>query len=713
MTIKFDNMSDFLKASPFDDAFDMYPHTLTADEFYEHLHVKNDHSEKLLKDFHDEMFNAVHPDRVVFLKGFAGNGKTTFLHTFMREHPAYRHFYCDFQDLRTTDVAAAHDQESGQDEIKLLMNRYLRRLPGIDATFRFIDTNRSALKDEDFISFNLYEHLSARPPASQDDPTYIRRWMDRFDYKDIFTSLFVHLFRESKGERTIVYFDNLDVPRMEYLADRFLVYFQDAVANALQVSRHPLFAEAQIDFLSHYRFVFSLRDANEAILNAHLGDRIGFARAQFSVSFDAKLFSDITAKRIDYLAKHLPDHDATAHDGTWSAIFKEILHDSYFQNVFLPLYNYNYRELAGTLVEVIHDSAIGEQDAVSPFQMRGLLMFAIINRLMKRDFLQEPLKRRNDPRNGYCYIDRVMLTVLINSTNYRRRVAGNESDDGDPYGLLFFVKDLQTLYEPREILASIARCFLSHRSSRIHLLTVLNSKFDAPEEFVREHLNYVEKAERNDDDATTIKIRNYARSVELKVNPAGFTCVRYVLPHFEFYSNMVGNSESLFRNPLAFVNSRYAFEQKIDSVFSLVQDHISNMKVFFDNKYPTLKNMSAETFPYSKYCFRHEGPARIAKNSGHSHTIKIITTHRDYIDRFRLHVINRFDLDDPIRRRINELLIQRIKRYVKLLDLAPDRAEANSFAEQFNERIRIIERSEYADTTTTTVLAGLPELTFP
>ena len=102
--IKFETISDLLKASPFDTAYDLFPARLTPEVFFEHLHVRSPQTERLLADFHEKMFSTSESDRVMFVKGFAGNGKTTFLHTFMRDHPSYKNFYCDFQELRATHV---------------------------------------------------------------------------------------------------------------------------------------------------------------------------------------------------------------------------------------------------------------------------------------------------------------------------------------------------------------------------------------------------------------------------------------------------------------------------------------------------------------------------------------------------------------------------------------------------------------------------------
>jgi len=705
--IKFEKISDLLKASPFDTAYDNYPNLMTPEIFFDHLYVRSSQTSKLMADFNDKMFSKSEFDRVMFVTGFAGNGKTTFLHAFIRDHTDYRHFYCDFQDLRSTQVepAADGDSEAATDEIKLLMNRYLRKMDAIDDTFHFIHENRRALKDEDFISARLYQHLASKP-AETDSVLHIRDWMDHFVFKDIFTCLFVHLFRQPDQDKlTIVYFDNLDIPSAEYVADRFLIYLQDAMHCAEHVSRHPLFEKAAIDFRHRYRFVICLREVNEAILNAHIGDRVGFLRSSFPLAFDAESFRTIAEKRLVYMEGHTPGgNEVGPGRGTWSSLFSSILQDKYYRYVFLPLYNYNYRELAGALVKVIEDYEIGAADAQDDYALRGILMFGLLNNLVERDFLHVFREVRSDP-SGYCFIDRVMLTVLINASNYRRRIDDSgEGDESDPYGLLYLIKDLQGLYTVGNILGSIARCFLSHHLSRIHLVTVLNTRIDDPEKFARYYAKRFDAAEHDDDDLGTINARNDGRSVLVKVNPAGFTCVRYILPHFEFYGALARNSSALYRDPLERIGKgkgdAYTFESKIDKVFAMVQKHVMSMKLFFERRYTSLPNISAENFPTSKYCFRHEGLSRVAQASGRSHTFKIVSSQRDYLERFRYGLIHRPDLDESTCQRINERLVTRIKKYVNLLDHAPDAATNLEFANELKRRIRTIEESAYTDRTT-------------
>lgn len=693
--IKYENISDLLKASPFDTEHNL-DNSLTSDFFFENWHVRSPQLESHLTRFDEFMYNDRQPNRVVFLKGFAGNGKTTFIHTFIREREQYRHVYYNFQDLRgpADPPAAEGNADTAPDEVKLMLNRRLRSLDGIFDTFRFLRTHRAALKSEDFISGRLFEYLEAGP-AEGFDPLR----MDKFDIKDTFTCLFVHLFRQQSADRrTLLYFDNLDVATMSYIADRFLIYFQNAVSAAMPLSQHDLFAE-EIDFRANYRFVFALRDANEAALNAHLAERIGFARAPYPLSFSGESFAQIADRRIQYAeaqpAERVPQDK-------FSSMLDVVLKDVYFQDVLLPLYNYNYRELIGVLVGVLEDQKITLLDCEDRYRLRGTLLFGLIRVLLRNNFLKAYQTTLSPNNDGYCYIDRVLLTVLINCSNYYR--GRDQNHESDPYNLLFLAKDLKKVYlDVEPILEAIARCYLTHKTNRISLLTVLSTKVDDPHEFVREFGDQLSHALSKDDNIATERARNKAMSILLRVNPAGFTYVRYILPHYEFYSNLVDNPNSLFQDPARWNRKeQFSFEPRVDKVLQQVEQHVDTMAKFFESRYKPA-GITADKFPFSKYCFRHQKKSKHAKTAGHSHTIKIVTQHIDYLEQYRERLL-KSERDEEERRALNKALVSRVERYVELLAKAPDQKTATIFWDEFRTAIDTIVAKDYKDWTTRIVL---------
>jgi hypothetical protein len=699
--MKFTNMSDFLKASPFDPEYDL-DQTLTPDMFYNHLHVTSDKLAELSNELDRLICSDYEPNRVIFVRGYAGNGKTTFLKTFIRERTRHHHEYFDFQEQRRTVHSETPEYDPETDEILLLLKRRLKSMTGITDALQFMADNRQVLKDADFISSGAHAALTTTPPNVADQDAHVRTCLDQFGFKDTFACFFVNLFRDSKPEgRTIVYFDNLDMAPMEHIADHFLLHFQDALLAALYISRHELFGSTGLDFRTRFRFVFCFRDANEAILNAHLGERIGFARTPFTVLFDSGFYKQVAKKRLTYLAKAFPNRNVVPR-GTvkFSAVLEAIVDDDSFGEIFLGLYNYDYREVISVLVNVIGEAGITARRV--NYETRAELIFGIVRMLLRRDFMLDYLAIPDDTRDGYCYIDRVMLTVLINASGYRRVLGGR--DTADAYPLFYLIKDLAIVYpDVSVVLDSVARCFLSHKRNRIHLVTILNRKVEDAPHFVDTYEQLFNEVLGGDDGENVQSIKRELKRIQVRVNPAGFTYVRYLLPHFEFYSNLARNDAPLFRDPLkrVIVNdvAMYSFEQRIDAVFRLVRRHATSMKTFFNKRYIPA-GFNAMKFATSKYCFRHAGSSALAQARGQSHTIKVITAHINHIDLFRRRLLAKpwwTHSRDRDRAHINQLLVERIRRYVDLLSEALDIEVARSFAAQFEKPIQAIAKSGYAN----------------
>jgi hypothetical protein len=685
-TVKFTTMPDMMKASPFDPEHDL-DRTLTKEIFFNELHIPPDDYYGLAGALHVFLTSRFEPHRVTLLTGYAGNGKTTFIHAFKEGRTDERSLYYDF-----TSVRPRSDNTADR-----VMRNYIRDTEGIVDTLRLISRHRHELKD--YFSSDLVANLNASPVPDSPDNAWLHATFNLFDLRDTFACFFIHLFDTYKqGKKTVVYFDNLDGIPMEDLANHFMLYFQEAMSAAMYISRMSFFDDRNIDFRTNFRFVFCIREANGAILNAHLSGRTDFIRAPFEISFNSDFYRKVAEKRVKFVADNFPHEDVRAYGhGRFSAILGKILNDMYFREVFLPLYNNDYREVAGLLVSLIRQYDLDRSHEDVDFQLRGMLMFGVIRSLLTEDFLKDYRKIPAN-ENGYCYIDRVMLTLLINCSNYRRYAM---QQSGEPFSFFYLIKDLYPLYEVRTILNSIARCFLSQQLNRVHLITVLHRKVTDVAGFVDLYAPMVNEA-LSASPSDNVGLKSELSAVKVRINPAGFTYVRYVLPHFEFYSNIVGNTKPLFSDPLAREvadkkkqkgKEVYAFEAKIDSVLHQVRAHAKMMKKFFDNYYVPL-HMNGENFGNSNYCFRHHGTSAFpVLGGGLSHTTRTVTAHVNYIDELRRRILRDPDLDADKVRAINESIISRIRRYVQVLQYAVDSNAARLFEEKFETHTRVIEQN--------------------
>ena len=122
----------------------------------------------------------------------------------------------------------------------------------------------------------------------------------------------------------------------------------------------------------------------------------------------------------------------------------EFISDRTFMQIFIPLYNYDSRRIGSTLLHSAKMYHISKERS-KRYGMRGVFLYEFFNGLSTENFLSDYFNKSPDIINGYCNIDRVLLTVLINkSERSYRLVRGGISS---PIELFSVVKDLYVIYK--------------------------------------------------------------------------------------------------------------------------------------------------------------------------------------------------------------------------------------------------------------------------
>lgn len=657
-------ISETLKASPYDAESDLGG-TLTELIFYKKLYVSTSSFNELSQKLRLRIDSIVEDNNVIFISGFPGNGKTTFLRKFINNNEDFNHKYIDLQSIV---INRKRNKEEIRDEVIDLLGRQVIHEPDFLNTLFFIQKNSHLFLKHGFISKTTADYLFNKDFEQMDEyklTDFAISLLDIFEYKDAYTFFFSGLFlKTNSNEKTIVYYDNLDVMSMEYVADSFLVNFETALMNANLLSRSAIFKEF-LDFKSKFRFVFCLREANNARLNSHIRDRIKLKRVQFKLNIGSNYYKKIIEKRISFLREIISDDDLYRRDIDFKSLqigFQRIVNDQYFKDVFIPMYNYDYRNTVDTLVYSLFKYQ-KEQNESLDYGTRGSLLFSLVRKIKFQNFLFSYSDEAPDPDEGYCLIDRMVLVVLLNKSKYRRRI--DEFDESEDYGLFSLVRNLSPYYNVENILDSIAKCFLFHQKNWVHLLTIEEYKIQSRELFVsdfkKDIQDILEKPNKKKNEKKIIKLDE----IKVKLNPSGFVYIKYLLPHFEFYSNLVGNESPLFFNALSFENNAYNFQNKIESVLKLVTKHTNSMRTFYRKKFHKSIE-SHDSFRKSTYCFKHIGRTTLPLREGLFHSTRIITSHIDYINRFRINLIKNLERDEMVKR-INEIMIEYYSEYIDLL----------------------------------------------
>lgn len=688
---------DILIASPFDDKMDI-DEQFTENIFYKKLYVEaeyEEHARKLIQTINGDLKR----NTMILISGYAGTGKSTFIKTFIRKTPSFAHYYLTFDER-----SIYQSSNNTDDEILNLIKEYLYNSEDISRTIAFLVTNRTDLKAKQLISDKLYKYTSTPSTLL---PHHILDVLTEFDIKDTFTCFFCHLFLNLQEDKIrIIYFDNLDNVKLEFLSATFLDYFNKSIVDANVLRKIGDFAKKNIS-MSDFRFIFCLRDANGALANHHLASRTQFNNViSFKIAFSPARCQGVLEKRIAFLPEVFGEEQMFRGGiplNTISRFFRQLVQDSYFQKVFLPFFNKDYRRVVKALLDMLEKAEDPESLTRNlSYTTRGNLLFGLIRYALGEDYLRR-YKAEEIPLDGWCYIDRVLLTFIINASKYNREkneIGISESDLTESCQLVDCIQQLQEFYSVEDILKAISRCFLYHERDWAHLLTIYNVNLTRERQtyFINEITkNYINRDRLSSQDRKSPDLNPEDRinlnNMRIRVNIAGFTFVRYILIHFEFYSNLVNNRYPLsIREPeLNNLPETFYFEAAIDKVLRLVEFHVISMEKFFSDKYTSVVG---DKFYTSDYCFRHLGDVSVALDQGYLHSTRIITSHINYIDRFRCEVPDKFkDANGkpllPLIR-IHTILVEKIQNYIGLLRNSLDERGKKDFIADFEEAIRFV-----------------------
>lgn len=676
---------------------------VTSDLFKEYLLVRRD-IESHINRLDNILSNPYGtPARFVFLNGFAGNGKTTFLNYFIEEYSEkYDFIVYDFdKSILDRDISESRDKNKNKyierAVLDILLSYLAENESDLISTFNLIQVFRNELYKSNLIDEVFYDLTSQNLSGdTQRDQFFdLFKRLKKLGYKDTFTCFFIHIFIKSVDSTTkIIIFDNLDAINNEHLGHYFFKSLGEALWNADPISNSVLFKHKNIDFQRKFKFIFSLRDANLENIVPHIKSRLNIIdEIRFKFSIDSKLYNEVVDNRIKFYNK------LCLNDGFQNKInnleiinycFETFLKDNYFNRVFVPMFNYDFRGSSLTLLQSIIENIDYFSDEVNqknPISLRGALVFHLVKRLKVNNFLTSYDPEISITKNGeikpYCFIDRMLLLVVLHYSRCKSKDY-EDIDEASPVSIRVVIDNLIGAYKLESIVRSIAKCFLYHQEDWVHLITVLNKEIKDPDIFIREVCSLYNKRSGELD------------RIKIRINPSGYVFLRYVLRHFEFYSYFGGNKKPLFicngeKKYNNTNNSCYDFEEIIENAFEVVSKHISAMKLFYEKYYHN--KMSREEYRNSSFAFKPiEKDGRFA--TGYFHSTYIITTHVEYIDRFRQHIFHKIEKTDE-KININRVIINKIEKYVNLMKDGLDDRSIKDFYYNYENIINIIKKSNY------------------
>ncbi|PID92873.1 MAG: hypothetical protein CSA95_09280 [Bacteroidetes bacterium] len=188
-------------------------------------------------------------------------------------------------------------------------------------------------------------------------------------------------------------------------------------------------------------------------------------------------------------------------------------------------------------------------------------------------------------------------------------------------------------------------------------------------------------------------------NIEISITPSGYSLIKFILIHFEYYSNRIRNDNESLKHPLFYLglkkakDGKYLFEHKIDSVLELIKKEAKDNFFFFSKIFREKNRITPEEFEESNMAFKYFSENR-KSNKGCFHLTRIISSQIAYIDKFRLYLINKDSLIDMQQiTNINNLLIKYIKNYLSILEKYSLDSRKSIILGEIAKQIQIIENT--------------------
>ncbi len=699
---------EILKSSPYESP-DSLDGLLKPDLFFDHLFVRTPILDELERNMAVALNNEYRNYQMIFLEGLPRNGKTTFIHHFIRsQKELFETALIDFSQL-DSDLEQAGGSISTENPITRELKSHLLDQPDIsypDMPFiEFLSRKRMHLAKTTYFSPNFIPELKRLDAdrASEDDINNFFKQANRADTLILFFLYYCWFCYNKRGSESLflIIFDNLDSVKLNSFTVPFIEVFGQALRRFTLIPQNESIFSRNIYFSRHFKFIFCLREANNALLTSHFVDRLRtLAPAKpFRLGFDSELYQKMVLKRLDFFS------EAQAFNGSetkkeilrTSSLLKEFVKEEFFTSYIAPLFNHNFTRLSGLLYDALEDMIWNDQ-SLGPascrlsfeelqegslrekenapelannkaFGAKGAIFFGILRQLHDKDFLTEyPFTEKapvsSEPtQNGYCLVMRMILSVILNYSNLRMSEQALKKPKPFPdVSIRPILREALKIYPPEDIFEALTKGFLLQDDRLIHLLTFRNKVVDNEDAFKYE----IEQIK------ATGQIPETLKDVYVTLNHAGFIFLKFLLPQFEFYSLLAGHEHALFTIGLTRggKGKKYLFEQYIEEAQRIVKLHLDLMGTFYEKKIQPIWS-EPEDYLRSKFVFKHFGK-KGPRDIGDFHATRVIPRHIQYVDRFRRWIlekcqgVNGTDKEELIK--VNQKLVGYIEIYLGYME---------------------------------------------
>jgi hypothetical protein len=688
---------------------------LLTEEVFEELFVKYKYYDIIAENISVSIDSKPEGDPFIrFFKGYAGTGKTTFIHWFCNKN---KHNYkFSFLDFYGTD-SFVHKREEGHHDHEYQIEKKL--IPALSIIYEnnpasiadlFIHLYDNTTRYNASFSSDFFEKLC--PAISIENRTIaskldLNKFLNGITYTELFLLLLLyynkyeeHFIKCTKGNENLknseknllLIIDNLDSIEMEPIT-------RDIPRNFLSVYRIYLdmiwesnyfFRSKKIDF------IYCLRDTIHAVMNPQERDYIDAESIDFIPNMD-DLQQNL--RRIIFAKKH----DVKVDEKT-EKLYKYICQKDEVgtKKSYMPLYNYNNRQFAINinkialrnhvfLDEIIKMGDIGRSPHTT-IGIRGIFYFLFIRYMRESEdsnFFNSALSLdegyfTEDNKTVHVNPVRIFLTILLNRSQYQLDVE-TKKETSIPVKLMDIYEEYFHIFEKmpnveRRFFEMITNLFLFYKTNWCHLITILGKSTYNVDSY-RDEIDSLKKYHNCIDRNEKVKIKNAINAIDIKLNSSGYIYLKDIARHYEFYS-IRRNDKPLFAS-LNIINSRYEFINNIENTFNITKECIDSLIEFLNldkhveyeksNYVFRLYNKEDSIDEYSDFMEDNYFERRGGQVFGN----RIIDFHTQYIDQFRIYITNNDEKikeysdslqksEEEIIYEINDTILSFIEKYIRL-----------------------------------------------
>jgi len=617
------------------------------------------------------------PKRCLVLYGYRGSGKTTFMHNLKRTYKynmiliSIDDYYYENDPIRFQIATYLH--VSILDDIKNNMNIFnkLIEILNYESNKNFFLTRID--RSDGFSDFIEMVTSFSNKKLDDEDISNIK---DKLMEKRISFLLMMIIFynlceRLLKKNTDKVFFclDNIDaIDNIEFMKELMAQYviFRNNVSFILDNISHPEITQKNNNRFQDYFFIITARESTKAKMNAHLN--IDYINAIEYINLST-VFSKtgIFNKRLNYISTSIElSNERKKHIENC----KLLLSDSLFNLILPSMFNNDYRKIAHIVsLLAFHEEEFSTyhflMDIGTPYSRhgaRGVIFKLLFEYFMKEEEIKIIIEQQSD-----------ILIILNYLKNFGSRYTYVLFDDPTTsLDLLSLSEKFNNIVGTSKLIMLLFSMYnMKDLNNWSHLVTFDRLKIN----------NYTE--EQNQKDLIIAREEDSSKYAKVRITSAGSIYLTHIVSHFEFLSVQCKNKDYLFSEiSLSKNKNGYVFESIISKVYMHVKELLNKLDYISRNDY--LGSMFS-------YYEQSEDETRV---NIHSYE-RILFTHINYLDCYRLFVLNNTKLEKKEKAGINEKLVDIIVKYIDIFDSFESSQYAKAICENMMVCIITIIDSSY------------------